>query len=560
MLTQLNIRNFTIVERLDLALTKGMTVLTGETGAGKSILLDALLLAMGGRADNSAIRNGETRAEIAAEFDIRNSESIKQWLVDNELDEEQDCLIRRTINNDGRSRGFINGRPVPMQLLRELGDLLVDIHGQHAHQSLLKRHLQRQALDDYAAHADLLNEVNRHFQQWKTLCEQQTALARSREEREARIELLSYQTQELNDLDMAENEMTTLGEEHTRLANLSLIVEGGANALYTLTENEDTSIAQLLSQTTGEIEHLLQFDHSLHDVSQMLTEATIQVQEASTELRHYLDSLSLDPERLDLLNERLGLIHDLSRKHRVDPHALPELQQRLSEELAVLQSDSEQSDTLDTAITQAANDYLAAAKKLTQQRTKAAKTLSALVTDNMQQLGMKQGQFKIQLEPLDEISANGMERAEFLVTANPGQPFKPMNKVASGGELSRISLAIQVITAGTSRIPTLIFDEVDVGIGGGIAEIVGHLLRNLSNDRQVLCITHQPQVASLAQHHLHVSKVSTANNTQSTVAPLNAKQRTEEIARMLGGLEITAQTRSHAEEMIERSKLVTTDI
>ena len=441
-----------------------------------------------------------------------------------------------------------------MQSLRELGDLLIDIHGQHAHQSLLKRHLQRQALDDYGKHQALVNDVNKTYEKWKQLCGQQAALQQNKEERDARIELLSYQTQELAELDMAEGELETLEQEHARMANLNLIQEGGARTLYDLTDNEESAINLRLGRACSELESLQEFDSELEGIGQMLVEANIQVQEAANELRHHLDSLSLDPERLNMLNERLGVIHDLSRKHRVDPHVLPELLLRLTDELEALKGDCEQSDNLDEEIAKVKQEYLALAEKLTKKRTKAAKVLSALVTDNMQELGMKQGEFKIVLESIEDLSSGGLERVEFQVATNPGQPFKALSKVASGGELSRISLAIQVITAGTGRIPTLIFDEVDVGIGGGIAEIVGHLLRNLSRERQVLCVTHQPQVASLAHHHYHVSKESDDHSTQTTVIPLTAPKRTEEIARMLGGVEITKQTLSHAKEMIKRGQ------
>lgn len=555
MLTQISIRNFTIVDRLDLNFASGMTVLTGETGAGKSILLDALLLALGGRADSGTIRTGASRAEISAEFDIQAQPDIQQWLIVNELDEDNDCIIRRTVSDDGRSKGFINGRPVPMQSLRELGDLLIDIHGQHAHQSLLKRHLQRQALDDYAGHQELVKNVNTAYQQWKALREQQAALAQSKEEREARIELLTYQTEELSALDLKANELDTLEEEHNRLANLNVIQETGARGIYRLLDDEDASIYGQLSAVTTELQHLLQFDPHLEGITRMLEEAGIQIQEAADELRHYLDSLSLDPEHLSALDERMGIIHDLSRKHRVDAHVLPELLLNLSAELETLRNASEQSNNLDDEIAKLEAHYFKLANELSSKRAKSAEVLSALVTDNMQQLGMQQGQFQIAIESLEEISANGLERIEFLVATNPGQPFKPLSKVASGGELSRISLAIQVITSGTGRIPTLIFDEVDVGIGGGIAEIVGHLLRNLSRERQVLCVTHQPQVASLAHQHYLVSKQSTNDSTQTSVIPLTGAKRTDEIARMLGGVEITKQTLSHAKEMIQRGQV-----
>lgn len=556
MLKQIQIRNFTIVEQLALDLSTGMTVLTGETGAGKSILLDALNLALGGRADTGMIRQGSERAEIFVNLDIQRNENIQRWLKDNELDDDVDCVIRRTVNADGRSKGYVNGYPVPMQTLKQLGDMLVDIHGQHAHQSLMKKDNQRQTLDDFANHNALVQEVQRLYKQWQSLTKQQAELEKSRDERNSRIELLTYQTEELNLLDLQDNEIGEIELEHSRLANLNLIREGVEKTLYTLNEAEQDSLSSLLNHSVNELENLQSYDASLGESTKMLSDAAIHLSEAIDELKQYANSLTLDPQRLQQLDERLALIHDLARKHRVKPDELPELTLQLKDELQQLQKTQEQTDNLDAQIDQSARTYAEYAKKLSANRAKFAAQLQKRVSENMQLLGMKHGQFQVDLQALDDFSPGGMERVEFLVNTNPGQSFKPMAKVASGGELSRISLALQVIIADKGRIPTLIFDEVDVGIGGGIAEIVGRLLRKLSQNRQVLCITHQPQVAALGNQHLFVSKASSKTSTQSTVVVLKDDQRVEEIARMLGGLEITEQTLKHAKEMIQTGKSV----
>jgi len=554
MINHIQIRNFAIVDQLELGLSSGMTVLTGETGAGKSILFDALDLALGGRAESGVIRHGTDRAEIAVSFDLSRSPAVKQWLVDNALDEDNDCLIRRIANTDGRSKGFINGRPVPMQSLRLLGEQLVDIQGQHAHQSLLKKDMQRQALDDFAGHQHLLVDIKQHYQTLKVLRQQQALLKQSKDGRESRIELLSYQTQELDDLSLDENEFTGLEEEHSRLAHLTQIEEGCERALFTLADAEEQSIIQQLNEVMQRLETLQQFDPGLEAVTQLLTEGLIQTQEATNELRQYLSGLNMDPERMDWVDERLGLIHDLSRKHRINPLELITLQQELTKELANLLDANDQSESLDAQIAAAEQNYINCAKKLSASRKSAAKRLQQQVTANLRQLGMETGKFDVALTPQDDISANGLERVEFLITMNPGQPFKPLSKVASGGELSRVSLAIQVITAATGRIPTLLFDEVDVGIGGGTAEIVGRMLRDLSVERQILCVTHQPQVAALGHQHLQVNKFASKKTTKASVNVLSDSQRADEIARMLGGIEITEQTLSHAKEMINRSQ------
>ena len=559
MLRHIHIRHFAIVDELALDLRPGMTVLTGETGAGKSILLDALGLALGDRAESGTIRASAERAEVSADFDIGTLPAVQDWLSEHELDEDQQCLIRRTVSKDGRSKGFINGRPVPMHSLRELGEQLVDIHGQHAHQSLLKREAQRQALDGFArshvkGHDKRLSDTAQRFQRWQQLNSELEQLKASRDQRDDRLELLQYQVEELAALDLGIDELPALEAEHARLANLNQLREGGERLLAGLSSDQPGGIVDGLDHLSAQLGRLQALDPALNNANEILQSAAIQAREAVSELRDYLDDLSLDPERLQTVDERLGLIHDLARKHHLAPAELPALLEQLAAELATLEQASVQLDEVAAALTLAEQDYRTSASQLGSSRQRAAKKLAQAVTDNMHQLGMPHGQFEIALETQEGFSPAGLERVEFRVTTNPGQPVQPLAKVASGGELARISLAIQVIAAGSGDIPTLIFDEVDVGIGGGIAEVVGRLLRNLSEQRQVLCVTHQPQVASLAHQHLQVSKQADKRETVTDVAPITAQARIDEIARMLGGLEITEQTLSHAREMIERGQ------
>ncbi len=563
MLQHIHIHHFAIVDELALGFQNGMTVLTGETGAGKSILLDALGLALGDRAESGTIRANAERAEISAEFDIHTLPTAQAWLTKHELDDDGQCLIRRTVSKDGRSKGYINGRPVPMHSLRELGEQLVDIHGQHAHQSLLKREVQRQALDVFASSHDkkytrLIDNTAQCFQQWQQLNAELARLQASREQRDDRLELLQYQVEELRVLNLTTDELAELASEHARLANLNQLREGGERILSGLSNEQSGSIVDGLEHLSAELGQLQATDPALSNASEALQGAAIQAREAANELRDYLDGLSLDPERLQAVDERLALIHELARKHRLPPEELPALLAQQENELSSLQNASIQLGEVAAAVATAEKDYRASAQKLGSARQRAAKKLGKAVTDNMHQLGMPHGVFEITLEPLDTFTASGLERVEFCVTTNPGQPIQPLAKVASGGELARISLAIQVIAAGSGKIPTLIFDEVDVGIGGGIAEVVGRLLRNLSEQRQVLCVTHQPQVASLAHQHLHVSKQvnKQQQETVTDVSPISKQARVDEIARMLGGLEITEQTLSHAREMIERGQQV----
>lgn len=554
MLKHLHIRNFAIVENLELDFESGMSVLSGETGAGKSILLDALGLTLGDRADSSVVRHGCDRAEISASFTIAGLESVVTWLEERELDMEDECIIRRTINADGRSRGYINGQPMPIQTLRELGEQLVDIHGQHAHQSLLKRGMQRQLLDSFADNSKLVTEVSSNYQKSQALQDELERLQQASSERESRLELLRYQVDELAALDLTVDELAELDEEHKRLANASRLQEGAQSATYTLYESDESSIVSQLERSLSELQSLQEADNNLVPACELIEGAAIQAREAATELRHYLSNLEIDPERLEQVEQRLATIHDLSRKHHVEPGALPELLDKLQVELAELETAETRLDGMEAAIGEAKQAYQEVAKKLGQTRKKAAAKLEQLVTANMQELGMSGGRFAISLEAVDP-SPHGLEQVELQVSANPGQPLRPLSKVASGGEMSRISLAIQVIAAGREGIPTLIFDEVDVGVGGGVAEMVGRQLHSLGGERQVLCVTHQPQVAALAHHHYQISKTTSDDSTRTQVRVLEQKERIAEVARMLGGMEITDQTLSHAEEMIELAQM-----
>lgn len=552
MLRHLAIRNFALVEHLELEFAPGMTVLTGETGAGKSILLDALGLVLGDRADSGTVRAGCDRAEISATFDIRDHDAVRAWLEERELNLDEECILRRTVSADGGSRGYINGQPVPVQSLRELGEQLVDIHGQHAHQSLLKRELQRQLLDGYAGHDALVKQVSAAWRRWRELQQELERLHGAAGERDSRLELLRYQVGELEALGLSTDELAALEEEHDRLANASRLQEGVQRALDLLYEGDEMAVVNLLGRTLNELRELQTIDGQLSDACELLDNAAIQAREAASELRRYLDRADLDPGRLDWVEQRLAAVQELARKHRCGGEELPALLERLQQELAELEQAGQRLDGLETEIGRCRDDYLKLARDLSTGRRQAARALAAQVSANMAELGMKGGRFEVALETVadDEPTPHGLERVELLVSANPGQPLKPLAKVASGGELSRISLAIQVISAGSGSIPTLIFDEVDVGVGGGVAEMVGRQLHTLSGERQVLCVTHQPQVAAQGHRHLQVSKQTQGGVTRSAVKVLDGEARVEEIARMLGGMTITEQTRSHAREML----------
>ena len=553
MLTQIRIRDFAIVEDLELELATGMSAVTGETGAGKSILVDAIGLLLGDRADNGVIRHGADRADLTAIFDLSALPAARAWLAERDLEQEGDCQLRRVIARNGRSRCYINGASQPTQSLRDLGERLVDIHGQHEHQSLLRREAQRQLLDDYAGHQPLVAELDGHYQTWSRLRRELRDLRQASSERDARLDILRFHLRELAALNLAEGEIAELESEQRRLANSSQLLDTGQQILNWLTESEEICVADRLEQSRRELEGLSRLDARLAPIGEMLNIALIQAQEASSELRNYVQALDLDPDHLARVEQRLAAAHQLARKHRTTAEELPVLQQRFAAELDALEHSETRLEDLQQAAKTARAAYQQCAELLSAQRAAAALELGERVSAALAGLGMPGGRFAIHLERLEQPTPAGLEAVEFQVSANPGQPLRPLAKVASGGELSRISLAIQVITAHAAHIPTLIFDEVDTGIGGGVAEVVGQQLRSLGRDRQVLCVTHLPQVAAQAHQHFKVEKRTDGATTHTQVALLHAEARVREVARMLGGVELTANTLAHAQEMVDKA-------
>ncbi|MEN9864143.1 MAG: hypothetical protein RLZZ601_1907 [Pseudomonadota bacterium] len=556
MLQTLSLRDFVIVDQLELDLSSGFTVLTGETGAGKSILLDALSLVLGERADSSQIREGCNRAEISALFriDPQQIDHFNQWLDEQGFpleDEGQSLLLKRTVEVNGRSRAFINGSVATLAQLREAGDQLVDIHGQHAHQLLLKGGAQRELLDRHANHMDLVSEVSQLF---KTLNESRRKLEQAEnagQDIERERERLEWQLEELTELSPQEGEWTTIQSEHARLANGAKIISGCQEAIDALSE-ADNSVESTLSKVSSNMGALAEHDSALRDISQALESAQIQIDEAVHSLNRYLQKLDLDPARLSEVEERMQALHGAARKYRTEADDLPKLFIETTERLEALTA-SQNIEALREKVKQEELAYLKQAKQLSQKRNKAALDLGKQVTTAMQDLSMAGGQLEIALLPLAEGGAHGLEQIEFLVAGHAGSTPRALAKVASGGELARISLAISVITSKASFTPTLIFDEVDAGIGGAVAETVGKLLRQLGQSHQILCVTHLPQVAAQGNHHLKVSKSQADDKTLSQVMPLGRSERVEEVARMLGGATITDTTRRHARELLEKN-------
>ena len=556
MLQTLSLRDFVIVDHLELDFASGFSVLTGETGAGKSILLDALGLVLGERADGSQIREGSTRAEISALFrvDATQTQHFSSWLDEQGFPIESDgqnLLLKRIVESNGRSRAFINGSVATVMQLREAGDRLVDIHGQHAHQLLLKGGAQRELLDRHASLMALATEVGQSF---KLLSQSRRRLEQAEnagQDIERERERLEWQLEELTELSPQEGEWSNIQSEHARLANGAKIITGCQEVIDVLSDAEN-SVESTLSKASASMGNLAAHDASLTGISQALESAQIQIDDAVHSLNRYLQKLDLDPARLALVEDRMQALHSAARKYRTEADALPALFLTTSERLDALTA-SQNIDALRGKVKLEELAYLKLARQLSQKRGKAAVDLSQLVTAAMQNLSMLGGQLEIALLPLNEGGPNGLEQIEFLVAGHAGSTPRPLAKVASGGELARISLAISVITSKASFTPTLIFDEVDAGIGGAVAETVGKLLRQLGESHQILCVTHLPQVAAQGNHHLKVSKSQAADKTLSQVAPLGRSERVEEIARMLGGSTITDTTRRHARELLEQN-------
>lgn len=551
MLSQLTISNFAIVRELDIDFHAGMTAITGETGAGKSIAIDALGLCLGGRAEADMVRAGAPRADLCARFLLKDTPQAVQWLEENQLEDGSECLLRRVISSDGRSRGFINGTAVPLSQLRDLGQLLIQIHGQHAHQLLLKPEHQKALLDGYACEHSLTRKMRESWKVWNQHCRDLAQHQQLSQERAARAELLQYQLKELNEFAPQAGEFALIDEEYKRLANSGQLLSTSQQVLNLLADADGSDIQSMLYDARHQVTELIGMDDKLASVLNMLEEAAIQISEASDELRHYCERMDLDPNRLHELEQRISRQVSLSRKHHIAPDALPEFHQALLQEQQQIDTQSDTLASLTSAVAEQHAAAMAVARELHETRKTRAAELSHLVTESMHSLSMPHGQFIIDVE-FDEshLTTEGADRIDFRVSTNPGQPLQPLGKVASGGELSRIALAIQVITARKMDTPALIFDEVDVGISGPTAAVVGKLLRELGQSTQVMCVTHLPQVAGSAHQHFFVSKETDGTVTETHMKPLDKRARLQELARLLGGSEVTRNTLANARELL----------
>ncbi|MDF3830070.1 MULTISPECIES: DNA repair protein RecN [unclassified Pseudocitrobacter] len=551
MLAQLTISNFAIVRELEIDFNGGMTAITGETGAGKSIAIDALGLCLGGRAEGDMVRAGASRADLCARFALKDTPAALRWLEENQLEDGRECLLRRVISSDGRSRGFINGTAVPLSQLRELGQLLIQIHGQHAHQLLVKPEHQKTLLDGYTGESALTRQMADHYHLWHQSCRDLAQHQQQSQERAARAELLQYQLKELIEFNPQPGEYEQIDEEYKRLANSGQLLSTSQHALALLADGEDANLLSQLYTAKQLTTELVGMDNKLASVLDMLEEASIQLSEASDELRHYCDRLDLDPNRLYELEQRLSRQIALARKHHISPEALPDFYQSLLDEQQQLDDQSDSLETLKHAVSRHHELALETARQLHTLRLNSAQELAGLITDSMHALSMPHGIFTIDVSFEEQhLTADGADRIEFRVTTNPGQPLQPIAKVASGGELSRIALAIQVITARKMETPALIFDEVDVGISGPTAAVVGRLLRQLGESTQVMCVTHLPQVAGCGHHHFFVSKETDGEMTETHMQVLDKRARLQELARLLGGSEVTRNTLANAKELL----------
>jgi DNA repair protein RecN (Recombination protein N) len=548
MLTHISISNYTIVSDLEMEFAPGMTVITGETGAGKSIMLDALGLCLGDRADPKAVRHGCPRAEIVAAFDIGELPRPTTWLRERDLHTGDECLLRRVITAEGRSRAYINGSSSTLQDCAELGEMLIDIHSQHAHQSLLRKPVQRQLLDAFAGHVPLTRTLEETASEWLRNRRELDLLTGARDEQTARAQLLAYQVEELDELALQDGELAGLENEQKLLANAEQILHEAHQALE-LCDAQESGTRQALQLISGDSHPA----RGVNNARDLLDSAAIALNEARGEIQQYIDSVEIDPQRLQEVQQRLESIYDVARKHRVLPEEVATLHGNLREELQGLEDGGQRIEQLQQEMESLAARYAADAAKLGKQRARAARKLVKEASAVLSSLAMDQCRMEIALPPRDSEAPHphGGEDIEFLISTNPGSPPQPLGKIASGGELSRISLAIQVVTASTGTVPSMVFDEVDVGIGGAVAEVVGKLLRTLSDRAQVLCVTHLPQVAAQGHQHLQVSKLSDKDSVQTSLRQLAEDDKVQEIARMLGGVKITDQTLAHAREMLE---------
>ncbi|MDD1829104.1 DNA repair protein RecN [Photobacterium sp. ZSDE20] len=551
MLAHLSVNNFAIVKSLQLELSKGMTTITGETGAGKSIAIDALGLCLGGRSDAGMVRQGEEKTEVSAAFLLENNLHATRWLEDNELLDGGECILRRTISKEGRSRAFINGSPVPLSQLKSLGQLLINIHGQHAHHQLMKSDYQMAMLDQYAGHLNLLKSTRNAYQAWRQADNHLKELRENSQQNQAQKQLLEYQIKELNELSIGEEEYEELEQEHKRLSNSGELASTCQQAIELIYEGEEVNALGILQSANHSLIQLADLDERLAELPNLLSEAIIQIEETNSELRSYLDSIDVDPARMAYVEERFSKVMSMSRKHHVLPEELYKHHQDLLQQVEALDCSDEKLDELANEVENQYQSFVAKSEKLHKSRTRYAKELNKLITQSMHELSMEKAQFAIEVNNTNtHPSPLGMDNVTFIVSTNPGQPMQPIAKVASGGELSRISLAIQVITAQKVDTPSLIFDEVDVGISGPTAAVVGKMLRTLGESTQVMCVTHLPQVAGCGHQQLFVAKSTKSGKTETQMHTLDEQQRVSELARLLGGSQITESTLANAKELL----------
>ena len=551
MIRSLHAKNFTIIDDIEINFNDGMTVLTGETGAGKSILIDALSLVIGERGNSTLIKDKEKRAEFTADFDISSNATAKSWLNESSLDDELECVLRRIISPDGRSKAFINGNQVNLQSLKQLGELLVDIHGQHFHQSLGKQEVQRTLIDHFGQLISLRNDIKIKYDNWRSLSKKLADIESFDKNREAKLDLLEFQHEELESLAIEENEYESNIIEYSRLHNTEKITAGINQIIDSLHDSEITNVYSLMSNSIKSLNSLIDYDDKLIEAKTLLDEAAIHSSEAIDFLKRYQSRIEFNPERAHQLDERINAIKSIARKHHVEPNELHNTQEQIKKELNNINNSALDQKQLIKQTEEALDEYIKLAAVLSKKRLLCAKKLSSLVTEAMSSLGMPNGIFEISIDSNESISVHGMDDISFLISANPGQAPQSISKIASGGELSRMSLAIQVIASEGNYIPTMVFDEVDSGVGGAVAEMVGLRLKELGENRQVLCVTHLPQVASQAKSHIKINKMTDGKSTKVHLTNLMRNSRVEEIARMLGGIKVTKRTREHAAEMLE---------